>query len=634
MTLVALTTHSRRLESCNDTITILVVAVGNGKHLDLQRRQPCGELAAKVLDDNTDETLHGAEHHAVDHHRAMLLTVGAGVLQTEAAGKLIVKLNGSALPGSSKAVLNVEVQLGTVEGAVALVNVIGLSDAGNGIRKSGGGNVPILHRTDVILGHGGKLDLIGQTEQRVNLVKQLGDADDLVLDLLGGKKDMGIVLCEATNTEQTVKRARKLMAVYAAQLAVTQRQLTVGVRLKLIYQNTAGAVHGLDGEILLVNEGGVHVFFIVIPVTRSLPQCATHDLGGGDLLVVPLVMDFVPVIDQRIAKDHTVGKEEGHAGCLVAEGKQTQFFSQLAVVALLCLFHAGEVLLKLGLISKCGTVNTGEHLILLTSAPVSTCHRGQLERLDRRGVGDVRACAKVNEIALLEEGKLLVLGKVVDQLHLIGLALLFHQRDRLGAGESEALHLKVLLGDLLHLSFQCRQLLLGEGVVAVKVVVEAVLDGRANGKLGVGIQTLYRLCEDMRRGMSQRRRADLFLKRMLFHRAVMHNDLHIFQPPVIISIQKQKTPSTFRLKGACARFHLGFSLIAFARPLRRFTELLIAVNSGVVFAARRPTEAHSHGFHSLSGSLRLLFPSQFLSILLLYHIFAHLSSPPVIFLYR
>ena len=63
-----------------------------------------------------------------------------------------------------------------------------------------------------------------------------------------------------------MQRAGELVPVHEAQLAVAQGQVAVGVRLEIVHEDAAGAVHGLDREILAVDDGGVHVVLIVIPV--------------------------------------------------------------------------------------------------------------------------------------------------------------------------------------------------------------------------------------------------------------------------------------------------------------------------------------------------------------------------------
>ena len=108
------------------------------------------------------------------------------------------------------------------------------------------GELPILLVAHMILGHGGQLYLIGQAEEGVDLVEQADDVLDLVLHLIPGHEDVRVVLSEAAHAEQAVQRAGQLVAVHQTQLAHAQRQVTVGMRLRLIHQHSAGAVHRLD----------------------------------------------------------------------------------------------------------------------------------------------------------------------------------------------------------------------------------------------------------------------------------------------------------------------------------------------------------------------------------------------------
>ena len=77
-----------------------------------------------MLDQNTDETLDRTEYYAVDHDRAMLLAVSSNVLQFETLRQLEVKLDRTALPGTSDTVYQMEVDLRSVERTVAFVYYI------------------------------------------------------------------------------------------------------------------------------------------------------------------------------------------------------------------------------------------------------------------------------------------------------------------------------------------------------------------------------------------------------------------------------------------------------------------------------------------------------------------------------
>ena len=74
-----------------------------------------------MLYDNADKAFYRAEYHAVNHNRAVLFSVGTRVFESESSGKLIVELDCAALPCSSETVLNVKIELRSVECAVAFV---------------------------------------------------------------------------------------------------------------------------------------------------------------------------------------------------------------------------------------------------------------------------------------------------------------------------------------------------------------------------------------------------------------------------------------------------------------------------------------------------------------------------------
>ena len=225
-----------------------------------------------MLGDNADKAFDRAEYNAVNHDGAMLFTVCSHILKLETLGKLHIELNSAALPGTAEGVLKVEVEFRTVECAVALVYDILLAHLGDGFLEGVLGKLPVSLVAHMVVGHGGKLYLIGQSEERINLVKELDDSLNFVLHLIPGHEDMCVVLREAAYTEQAVQCAGQLVTVDKAQLADTHRQVTVGVRLGLVNEHTAGAVHGLNGKILAVYLRGVHIFLVVEPVTGGLPK--------------------------------------------------------------------------------------------------------------------------------------------------------------------------------------------------------------------------------------------------------------------------------------------------------------------------------------------------------------------------
>ena len=83
-------------------VGVVAALLGNRKRLDLHGSQPGGELARKVLNQNTDKALNGAKAYAVQHDGALLGTVGVHVLQIKVERHLEVELDGTALPSTAE----------------------------------------------------------------------------------------------------------------------------------------------------------------------------------------------------------------------------------------------------------------------------------------------------------------------------------------------------------------------------------------------------------------------------------------------------------------------------------------------------------------------------------------------------
>ncbi|MPN53330.1 hypothetical protein SDC9_200994 [bioreactor metagenome] len=111
------------------------------------------------------------------------------------------------------------------------------------------------------------------------------------------------------------------------------------------------------------------------------------------------------------------------------------------------------------------------------------------------------AGAQVGELALLIEGDGDALRKIVDQLHLIGLALILHELDGLGPGQLKPLQLQLLLADFPHLGLHFLQYLRGKGERGVHIIVEALVDRGADGQLHLRVQALHGLSQNVGAGV-------------------------------------------------------------------------------------------------------------------------------------
>ena len=110
-----------RCASCGNAGSVQAVALRlKGSALTCTGASQVGELARKVLNQNTDKALDGAKAHAVQHDGALSGAVGVHVLRSKVERHLEVELDGTALPGATEPSPPSEVDLGAVEGAVAL----------------------------------------------------------------------------------------------------------------------------------------------------------------------------------------------------------------------------------------------------------------------------------------------------------------------------------------------------------------------------------------------------------------------------------------------------------------------------------------------------------------------------------
>ena len=135
--------------------------------------------------------------------------------------------------------------------------------------------------------------------------------------------------------------------------------------------------------------------------------------------------------------------------------------------------------------------------------------------------------AHIHVLTLLEEAELGLVGQIRHVLDLVVLLTLLHQLDGLVTGQDERLDGKILLADLLHLFFDGGQVLVGQlDVTEVDVIVEAVLGGRAEGKVRLRVEALDGLRHDMGSRVAQN--VQFFLLRALGDGTVLVDDLHNF----------------------------------------------------------------------------------------------------------
>src|SRR5262249_11121226 len=124
--------------------------------------------------------------------------------------------------------------------------------------------------------------------------------------------------------------------------------------------------------------------------------------------------------------------------------------------------------------------------VVLVPAPVRACEARQLDRLDRLRVLQVRAAAEVGEVALRIERDRPV-GSV-DELDLVLLALLGESLARLLGRDLLAVPRAPFRELAVDLVLDPLERLLADRLRELEVVVEAVLDRRADRDLRSGVE--------------------------------------------------------------------------------------------------------------------------------------------------
>jgi hypothetical protein len=184
-----------------------------------------------------------------------------------------------------------------------------------------------------------------------------------------------------------------------------------------------------------------------------------------------------------------------------------------AVVALVGLLDAGDVGIELLLVGPGGAVDALQLLVLGVAAPVGAGDAGQLERLQEARVGHVRAAAHVHVFLVVVQAHGGFVGHVLDQPQLVVLATDPEHLDHLRPRRDLLDHLVVLLDQLAHARLDRRQVFGREGAFVPDVVVEAFGDHRADDHLGLRIQLLDRVADQVGAGVADDFHALLVLGR-------------------------------------------------------------------------------------------------------------------------
>ena len=294
-------------------------------------------------------------------------------------------------------------------------------------------------------------------------------------------------------------RTAGLVAVALAEFAVAQRQVAVAAQIGLEDQHVARAVHRLERVLALLRLRREHVLAVVLPVARLLPQALVEDLRALDLLVARVAIDAAHVLLDGLPQGPALGMPEHHAGRDLVDVEQVEFLAEPAVVALLGFLDAADVVVELLLVGPGRAVDALQLLVLGVAAPVGAGQLRELEDLEETRVRHVRAAAHVDVLLVVVQAHGLLVGHVLHQPQLVVLAAGLEHLDDLVARRHLLDHVVVLRDQLAHARLDRLHVLGREGALVGNVVVEALVDHRADHHLRRRIELLHRVADQVGR---------------------------------------------------------------------------------------------------------------------------------------
>src|SRR5438552_169877 len=123
----------------------------------------------------------------------------ARIVQIESLGIHVVELNRPELPGPTNRIQDVEVDLGTIKGAVTRLELVGHPRRIDRVAERRLGFIPHLVRADPDRGTCREVELGLETECPIVVENELDEERDLVPDLIRAQEDMTVVLLELTD---------------------------------------------------------------------------------------------------------------------------------------------------------------------------------------------------------------------------------------------------------------------------------------------------------------------------------------------------------------------------------------------------------------------------------------------------
>ena len=442
---------------------------------------------------------------AVHHDRPPLAAVAVGEPHVEPFRQIEVELDGRHLPQAAERVAHMQVDLGAVKRAAALVHLVGQLVRLDGAAQRRGGALPTGVVADRLLRARGQVgDEVGKAVRVPQRKRKAQCLADLVLDLIGGTEQVCVILRQAAYAQRAVQCARALEPVHRAELRPAQRQVAIGTDGALVDHDVERTVHRFQVVPVVVQlHGREHVVRVEVEMPRRPPQPLAADVRGIDQFVAAREVLLLPeVLDDRAQPRALRVPENQPRSHLLLNREQVQLAPDPAMVAPLDFRQPFQVGGQLLLAVPRRAVDALQHGAPFIAAPIRAGAAGELERrrIELPGAVHVRTAAQICERVLREQGELLVLRQVADQLQLVRL---FGKPLQGGVAVDHAAQEPMIAGrNAPHTAFDLLEIVGRQGPGQIEVVVEPVGDRRADSQLRIREQLQNCLRHDMGKGMA------------------------------------------------------------------------------------------------------------------------------------
>ena len=277
-------------------------------------------------------------------------------------------------------------------------------------------------------------------EERKVLQIEVDDPHELLLKLIFGAVDVGVIHLHRAHAHQAKEFAAIFVAVAGAILGQAHGQIAITARAAGKDLVMEGAVHRLDIVLRapIQLHWRVHAVAVIGQVTAAYEEIFLGEMGRAHLLIAGGVLHIPGQLLQLLDNDRAIWQPQGQPRPdLLVEDKNVQFTPQLAMVALFGLFQHLQVGVEIFLVAPSRAVDALQHRLVLVTAPIGPGHTRQFEAIGRNlpRMFQMGPAAEILEAILLVGADRRLVARLVaifidpaarqpvDQFELVGLVM-------------------------------------------------------------------------------------------------------------------------------------------------------------------------------------------------------------------